>query len=69
MAYFRKRGNKWYYTLCWTDENGKNHSSERVGGLTKSDCQKAWRKAMESIDKTGMYIPPSSKKMDECLNE
>ena len=69
MAYFRKRGEKWYYTLCWTDENGKSHSSERVGGLTKADCQKAWRKAMESIDKTGMYLPPSSKKMDECLNE
>ena len=36
MAYLRKRGDKWYYTVCWTDEKGKQHKSERVGGLTKN---------------------------------
>ncbi|WP_370850311.1 tyrosine-type recombinase/integrase [Megasphaera sp.] len=69
MAYLRKRGDKWYYTLYWTDVHGKRHQSEHVGGLTKSDCQRAWRKAMASIDRTGMYRAPSSRTMAECLKE
>ena len=69
MAYLRKRGDKWYYTVSWTDASGKRHRSERVGGLTKAACQKAWRKAMESVDKTGMYLAPPEKLFSDCLNE
>ena len=67
MAYLRKRGDKWYYTVCWTDEKGKQHKSERVGGLTKAECQKAWRKAMESVDITGIYQKPCDYKIADCL--
>ena len=56
MANFRKRGEKWYYTLTWTDDKGKYHKSERIGGLTKADCQKAWREAMKQIDTTGYIL-------------
>lgn len=69
MAYFRKRGDKWYYTVTWMDEKGKRHRSERVGGLTKAACQKAWRKAMEKVDRTGMYLPPSERPFSDCLAE
>lgn len=69
MAYFRKRGEKWYYTLTWTDDKGKYHKSERIGGLTKADCQKAWREAMKQIDTTGVYFSPSDKPFSDCLDE
>lgn len=69
MAYFRKRGKKWYYTLCWQDETGRQHKKEYVGGLTKQACAKAWRRAMEKVDTTGMYLPPSERTLADCLDD
>jgi integrase len=69
MSYIRKRGTKWYYTVSWVDECGKRRKSEHVGGLTKAACQKAWRKAMEIVDRTGMYRTPSERPFSECLEE
>lgn len=53
MAYIRKRGEKWYYTLETTDENGKRKRLVRVGGKTKAECERAYRMAMIEKDKTG----------------
>lgn len=69
MAYLRKRGNKWYYTITWIDEKGQKRKAEKVGGLTKAACQKAWRKEMEKVDRTGLYISPSEKLFSDCLDE
>jgi integrase len=69
MGYCRKRGGKWYYTLKWTDANGVKQQCERVGGLTKPDCEKAWRDAMVIIDTLGIYAKPCEKTVEECLKE
>ena len=69
MGYCRKRGKKWYYTLKWTDENGVKQQCERIGGLTKPECEKAWREAMIVIDTLGIYAKPCEKTVEECLNE
>lgn len=69
MGYCRKRGKKWYYTLRWTAENGKQCQSEHVGGLTKAECEKAWRAAMITIDTQGIYAKPCEKLMSKCLDE
>lgn len=69
MSYCRKRSGKWYYTICWTTPDGKSHRSEHVGGLNKSSCRKAWRAAMSELDTTGIYMPPSERTMQTCLNE
>lgn len=53
MAYIRKRGEKWYYTLETTDENGKRKRLVRVGGKTKPECERAYRMAMAEKDLTG----------------
>lgn len=53
MAYIRKRGEKWYYTLETTDENGKRKRLVRAGGKTKAECERAYRLAMNEKDRTG----------------
>ena len=53
MAYIRKRGEKWYYTIETTDENGKRKRIVRVGGKTKPECERAYRLAMNEKDRTG----------------
>ncbi len=53
MAYIRKRGEKWYYTIETTDENGKRKRIVRVGGKTKPECERAYRMAMHEKDLTG----------------
>ena len=53
MAYIRKRGKSWYYTLETTDENGKRKRLVRVGGKTRDECERAYRLAMAEKDRTG----------------
>ena len=53
MAYIRKRGKSWYYTLETTDENGKRKRLVRVGGKTRTECERAYRLAMNEKDLTG----------------
>jgi len=53
MAYIRKRGQTWYYTLETTDENGKRKRLVRAGGKTRAECERAYRLAMNEKDRTG----------------
>lgn len=69
MAYFRKRGKKWYYTLEVRDAHGKRKKVERPGGLTKADCERAYRAAMAEIDQTGEYSAPSNITVEEFYSE
>lgn len=52
MAHYRKKGNKWYYRITYTDEYGTHHI-ERAGGLIKTKCLQAWREAMVEIQHKG----------------
>ena len=69
MAYFRKRGKKWYYTLEVGDAHGKRKKVERPGGLTKADCERAYRAAMAEVDQTGEYSAPSNITVEEFFTE
>ena len=41
MAYYRKIGKSWYYTVRVTDSNGLRRTIERFGGDTKTEAKKA----------------------------
>lgn len=58
MAFFRKRGKKWYYTIeIGSGENRKR--VEKPGGFSKAEAEKAWRAAMVEMDQTGQYRAPT----------
>lgn len=44
MAYFRKRGEKWYFTISIPQQDGKYKKVERVGGFTKAEAENKYRK-------------------------
>lgn len=69
MGSFRKRGEKWYYTLTIKDKNGKWKNVERVGGRSKNECKIAYRDAMRSIDETGVYEDPARITISAFLKE
>lgn len=49
MKGIRKKGNKWYYNLTYTDITGIKHRIERAGGNTAKEARNALKKAQESI--------------------
>ncbi|WP_289001941.1 site-specific integrase [uncultured Megasphaera sp.] len=57
--YVRKINNRWYYTIEDKDAQGKRHRHEHFGGYTKAEAEKAYRKAMCEVDRTGRYFEPS----------
>lgn len=61
MAYYRQKGNKWYYTISYIDKNGEKQKFEKSGGYTKAEAKKAARIAMNDIDKYGMVRQQSGK--------
>lgn len=69
MKHCRKKGNRWYFRINWSDESGKRHQKEQFGGYTEAECKKAWRAAMRELDVTGEYKTPADKHLDECLAE
>jgi len=69
MAYFRHRGDTWYYTLEFTDEGGAHHKHERRGGTSKAECRQAWRAAMAEIDQSGEFCDPTKITVSEYLDE
>ena len=71
MAYIRKKGNKWYFTITYVNEKGERKYSERVGGFTKSECKEAYAKMLCQLKSTGK-LPISSreeKKVADLLHE
>ena len=69
MAYFHKRGKKWYYRIEVKDETGKRKRIERVGGDTKPECERAWRAAMADVDQTGEFSEPTNMTVAEYFDE
>ncbi len=59
MAYFRKKGEKWYYTIEINRADGKRKKVERVGGRTKKEAQQAYLVALEELNKYGKVEKPT----------
>ena len=68
MAYIRKRGNKYYFTI-WVRENGKTIKHEYAGGSSTSEAEKRFRQYMAETDRTGKYFEPSSMLFKDYLQE
>lgn len=68
MTHCRKKGNRWYYRVTWTDEEGTHHV-ERAGGKTKTECLQAWREAMVEIQRRGELRKTASLQFGDALNE
>ena len=58
MAYIRKRGTRYYFTI-WTKSNGNIIRHEYAGGTSRSEAEKAYRKFMIETDRSGKYFEPS----------
>lgn len=68
MAYLRKRGNKWYYSI--EVGNGKKRKRiERPGGRTKKEAQKAMAEAIAQINADGDFFEAPRLTVDECFQE
>lgn len=68
MPNCRKRGNRWYYRLTWTDETG-THRAERAGGKTRTECLKAYHEALAEIDRRGTLQRTASMTFKAALTE
>lgn len=68
MAYIRKRGSKYYFTV-WARQNGDIVKHEYAGGSSRSEAEKAFRKFILETDRTGRYFEPSELLFDEYLKE
>jgi len=69
MSYFRKRGEKWYYTIEVESEDGRRKRVERCGGLTKPEAQKAYREAMRNLNRFGEYYEPKEITVQQFFDE
>ena len=69
IMYIRKINNRWYYTIEDKDAQGKRKRHERFGGYTKAEAEKAYRKAMYDMDRTGRYFEPSGMAFPDFLHE
>lgn len=55
MAYYRKRGDIWYYTIGVILPNGKRKNVEKAGGYSRADAKAACRKAIAEMERRGKY--------------
>jgi integrase len=69
MPYFRKRGEKWYYTIEVESEDGSRKRVERSGGRTKPEAQKAYRDAIRGLNRFGEYFEPKEITVDQYFDE
>ena len=69
--YVRKINNRWYYTIEDKDEQGNRKRHERFGGYTKAEAEKAYRKAMYDMDRTGrdfeMFVSTASRRRTTAM--
>lgn len=68
MVHCRKKGNRWYYRVTWTDEEGTHHA-ERAGGKTKTECLQAWREAMTEIQRRGELRKTAAMPFGDAVEE
>ena len=68
MAYIRKRGSKWYYTIEIGD--GANRKRKEVpGGSTRQEAEAAYARALVSLEVNGGYVERTKKTVAEFFTE
>ena len=69
MAYFRKRGKKWYFTVEIGE--GKNRKrKEMAGGRTKAEAAAAYARALVSLDVNGgAFLEPTKMTVEDFSKE
>lgn len=55
MAYFRQKGDVWYYTIEIERVGGKRKKVERAGGYSQKEAKAAYRKAIAELEIRGKY--------------
>lgn len=68
MPYFRKRGNKWYFTIE-IGKGDKRQRKELAGGKTKAEAEAACARALVELQVNGAYIETAKKTIDEFAGE
>lgn len=67
MAYIRKRGAKWYYTIEIGSETRKR--KEVPGGATRQEAEAAYARALVSLEVNSGYVEPTKKTVAEFFAE
>ena len=67
MAYIRKRGAKWYYTIEIGSKTRKR--KEVPGGATRQEAEAAYARALVSLEVNGGYVEPMKKTVAEFFAE
>lgn len=67
MAYIRKRGAKWYYTIEIGSKTRKR--KEVPGGATRQEAEAAYARALVSLEVNGGYVEPTKKTVAEFFAE
>ena len=67
MAYIRKRGAKWYYTIEIGSETRKR--KEVPDGATRQEAEAAYARALVSLEVNGGYVEPTKKTVAEFFAE
>lgn len=67
--FLRQINGRWYYTINEKDNLGKYHKHEHFGGFTRTEAAKAYRAAMQEIDRTGKFFEPSDMLFPDFLSE
>ena len=68
MAYFRKRGNNWYFTIE-IGTGSKRQRKELAGGKTKAEAKVAYAKALVELNVKGEYLEPTKKTLNDFAPE
>ncbi len=69
MAYYRRIGKSWYYTVRISDANGIRKTVERYGGRTKTEAKQAALDFLATCETTGSYAMVSTMKYADYLDE
>lgn len=69
MAYYRKRGKKWYFSVSVTNDDGSIGCVERVGGESKPDARVACRDFLRKMDHYGRRFTPEEVILKDYLDE
>lgn len=69
MAYFRKIGKSWYYSVRITDSCGVRRTIERFGGETKREAQQASLDFLATCETTGRCVKIATMKYSAYLDE
>ena len=69
MAYYRRIGKSWYYTVRITDSKGLRRTIERFGGTTRTQAKQAALDFLASCETTGSYVKVATMKYSVYLDE